>query len=350
MTGRGDKGRMIRLGVLGYGAWGRNVTRVADSTPGARLVALAERQADRRAQAAERHPGVVLCDGPDALLARDDIDAVLVATDAPSHPELAVRVAESGRHLLVEKPFALDPGDARRAAAAAERAGVVLQVGHLMEYHPAVEALSRIAAEELGDIRCVAAQRLNFGRVRSDENVLFSLGPHDLCIMRRLFGAEPETVAAQGAAFVREGIEDLCFVTLGFPGGGIGSMHLSWLDPHKVRRVTVVGERKMAVLDDMQPREKIRVYDQGFEGHGDGPNGYWVYGENLAMRTGEIRLPPVPATEPLAVEVAHFVECVREGRTPRTPGAEGIAVTDILAAAQESMRAGGRPIRLKGSA
>ncbi len=335
--------KVIRLGVLGYGAWGRNVARVAASTPGGRLVAIGEHRAEARRQATQRHPGVILCDSAEALLARNDLDAVLIATDAPSHADLAVRVAASGRHVFVEKPLSLNPSDAHRVVAAADKAGVLLQVGHLMDYHPAVEALAQIVAEELGPIRCVAAQRLNFGKVRSDENVLFSLGPHDLSIILRLFGQEPESIAAQGAAFVREGVEDLCFVTLRFPGGGIGSMHLSWLDPHKVRRITVVGERKMAVLDDMEPREKIRIYDQGVSG----PNGYWVYGENLAMRSGEIRVPPVPATEPLGVEIAHFVECVREGKTPRTSGAEGIAVVQLLAAAQTSMRADGAPVTPK---
>jgi predicted dehydrogenase len=152
------------------------------------------------------------------------------------------------------------------------------------------------------------------------------------------------SVAAQGAAFVRKGVEDLAFVTLRFPSGGIGQMHLSWLDPHKVRRVTVVGEKKMAVLDDMEPREKVRVYDQGVD-----PNGYWVYGENLALRSGEIRIPSFPATEPLSLEIAEFVRCVAEKAPPRVGGAEGIRVVDVLAAAEESMRAGGRPVELGGA-
>ena len=160
--------------------------------------------------------------------------------------------------------------------------------------------------------------------------------------MLELFGEEPVAVAAHGASFVRPGIEDLCFVTLHFRDGGIGQIHLSWLDPHKVRRVTVVGDRRMAVFDDMEPREKIRIYDQGFEG----PNGYWVYGENLAQRSGDIRVPSFPATEPLSVEIRHFVECVAEGATPRTPGADGIRVVDVLDAAQRSMREGGVPVEL----
>ncbi len=333
---------MIRLGSIGYGLWGRNVTRVAAATPGARLVAVAEQDAKRREQIAPRHPGVDLLAQGDDLLARDDIDAVLIATDASSHGEMVCRAAAAGKHVFVEKPLALTPEGARRASAATQKAGVLLQVGHLMRYHPAVELLFDVAKSELGRIRCVAAQRLNFGKVRSDENVLFSLGPHDISIMLELFGQEPVAVAAHGASFVRQGIEDLCFVTLHFRDGCIGQIHLSWLDPHKVRRVTVVGDRKMAVFDDMEPREKVRVYDQGFEG----PNGYWVYGENLAQRTGEIRVPSFPATEPLSVELAHFVACVRDGVEPRTPGADGIRVVDVLDAAQRSMRQGGVPVEL----
>ena len=333
---------MIRLGVLGYGSWGRNVVRVADATPGARLVAVADLDAVRRENAQQRHPSIDTCVDADTLIARGDIDAVLIATDAATHGALIQKAAAAGKHILVEKPLALDTIAARAAVAAAKQAGVVLQVGHLMRYHPAVEVLVSVAREELGPIRCVAAQRLNFGQVRSDENVLFSLGPHDLSIMLELFGASPVSVAAQGAAYVRKGVEDLAFVTLRFPGGAIGQMHLSWLDPHKVRRLTVVGEKKMAVLDDMEPREKVRVYDQGV----DGTSGYWVYGENLSLRTGDIRIPRFAATEPLAVELKHFVDCVRDGLAPRTDGAEGVRVVEILDAAQLSMREGGAPVSL----
>jgi predicted dehydrogenase len=333
---------MIRLGALGYGTWGRHVARVADATPGARLVAIAEADQGRRGVAAARHPGVAVHAEAREVLARGDVDAVLVATDAAGHAALVEAAAASGKHVLVEKPLALSVPEARRAVEAAQRGGVVLQVGHLLRYHPAVEVLLKVAREELGRIRSVAAQRLNFGQLRTDENVLFSLGPHDLSIMLELFGEMPLSVAAQGSAFVREGIEDLCFLTLRFPGGGIGHLHLSWLDPHKVRRLTVVGERKMAVFDDMEPREKVRVFDSAVEA----PNGTWVYGENLSLRTGDIFLPAFAATEPLAVEIAHFVECVKRGRPPRTGGEEGVRVVSILAAAQESMRSGGSPVRL----
>jgi predicted dehydrogenase len=333
---------MIRLGALGYGTWGRHVARVAESTPGARLVAIAEADAGRRGVAAARHPGVAVHADAKEVLARSDVDAVLVATDALGHAALVEAAAAAGKHVFVEKPLALSVGEARRAVEAAERKGVLLQVGHLLRYHPAVEVLLKVARAELGKIRSVAAQRLNFGQLRTDENVLFSLGPHDLSIMLELFGEMPVSVAAQGKAFVREGIEDLCFVTLRFPGGGIGQLHLSWLDPHKVRRLTVVGERKMAVFDDMEPREKVRVFDMAVEA----PNGTWVYGENLSLRTGDIFVPAFAATEPLAVEIAHFVECVKHGREPRTGGEEGVRVVSILAAAQESMRSGGAPVRI----
>ena len=332
---------MIRLGCLGYGLWGRNLARVAASTPGATLVAIAELKTESWPEIKVRHPGVDVVSNEVDLVARDDIDAVLIATPAPTHADLAEHIASCGRHVFVEKPLAMHPADARRVVAVAEDRGVVLQVGHLMRYHPAVELLFTVARDELGPIRCVAAQRLNFGKVRADENVLFSLGPHDLSIMLELFGELPEAVSAHGAAFVRKGIEDLCFVTLQFSDGRIGQMHLSWLDPHKVRRVTVVGEKKMAVFDDMEPREKVRIYDQGV----DTASGFWVYGESLSLRAGDIRSPSFPPREPLAVEMSHFVDCVRHGLRPRTDGADGLAVVEILAAAQESMRSGGVPVR-----
>jgi predicted dehydrogenase len=320
------------------------VVRVADSIPGARLVAVAEQDLELHEAIGERHPSVVRFGGERELLDEAEVDAVLVATQAATHADLVEAVAASGKHIFVEKPLALDVSSAKRATAAAKQAGVVLQVGHLMRYHPAVEVLFKVARTELGSIRCVAAQRLNFGTVREDENVLLSLGPHDVSIMLELFGAMPESVAAHGAAFVRDRVEDLAFVTLRFPGGGIGQIHLSWLDPHKVRRLTVVGERKMAMFDDMEPREKIRIYDQRV----DMPRGHWVYGENLSLRAGDIRVPSFRAREPLAVELAHFVECVREGSTPRTSGEEGIRVVEVLAAAERSMREGGVPVPLTG--
>jgi len=332
----------VGLGLLGFGAWGRNVARVAAATAGARLVAIADPDATRRAEAALKHPGVDVLSSDREMMAHAHVDAVLIASSAATHAELAMRGAAAGKHMLVEKPFALEPETARTMAAAAAEAGVRVQVGHLLRYHPAAELLLDVAREELGTIRSVAAQRLNFGRVRHDENVLFSLGPHDLSLMLQLFGARPESVSAQGASFVRAGVEDLCFVTLRFPSGGIGQLHLSWLDPHKVRRLTVVGDRRMAVFDDMEPREKIRIYDQGFEADGS----YSVYGENLAHRMGGIRIPPFTATEPLAVEIAEFVAAVTEDREPRTPAEDGIVVTEVLHAAQESMRSGGTPIDL----
>lgn len=305
-------------------------------------MAIADADSTRLERAQTQHPHVDLHLGDEKLLSRRDIDAVLIATSAPTHPDVALRAIAAGKHVLVEKPFALDPESARRVADAAEAAGVTLAVGHLLRYHPAVNLLCEVAREELGPIRCVASQRLNYGRVRTDENVLFSLGPHDLSIMLQLFGEMPTSVSAHGAAYVRPEIEDLCFVTLRFPNGGIGQLHLSWLDPHKVRRITVVGEQRMAVLDDMEPREKVRIYDQGFESPGTGV----VYGENLAHRTGAIRIPPFQPTEPLAVEIADFVSCIAEGRTPRTPASEGVAVTDVLFAAQTSIRSGGVPVEI----
>src|SRR5512139_709635 len=182
---------MIRLGAIGYGTWGRHVVRVADATPGAALVAIAETDPGRRKTAAARHPGVAVASDAREVLARPDVDAVLVATDAAGHAALVEAAAAARKHVLVEKPLALSVADARRAVEAARRANVLLQVGHLLRYHPAVEVLLRVARAELGRIRSVAAQRLNFGQLRTDENVVFILGPHDLSIMLELFGEMP---------------------------------------------------------------------------------------------------------------------------------------------------------------
>jgi predicted dehydrogenase len=255
----------------------------------------------------------------------------------PSHAELAVRVAEAGKHCFVEKPLATTAADAERAVNAAERAGRVLMVGHLLEYHPAVDRLKALLdGGELGELYYVYGNRLNLGKLRADENALWSLGAHDVSVILRLIGEEPEECVAHGRSYVRAGVEDVVFCYLRFPSGVVAHLHLSWLDPHKERRLTVVGARRMATFDDMRLEGKLTVYDKGFD------EDVRSWGEYVA-RSGEIFSPQIPAVEPLRVECEHFVECLRTGATPRSDGRSGLRVVRVLERLQWSLEGYGAP-------
>jgi predicted dehydrogenase len=326
----------IRVGVAGLGYWGPNLARNFAGLAGCELRWLCDASQAALEKAAPQFPGARLTAELDDLLADPELDAVVLATPVPSHAELAVRVLESGRHCFVEKPLAQSVDDAERAVTAAERAGKLLMVGHLLEYHPGVLKLKELAdSGELGKIYYIYGNRLNLGKLRADENALWSLGAHDVSVLLALAGEEPIDAVAHGESYVRPGVEDVVFCYLRFPSGLAAHLHLSWLDPHKERRFTVVGAHKMATFDDMATEGKITVYDKGFD---EAPRGYgeWV------TRSGDIYSPRLPTVEPLRVECQEFVDSIREGRAPRSDGASGLRVVRVLEQLQSSLRASGR--------
>ena len=238
----------------------------------------------------------------------------------------------AGKHCFVEKPLAQSVEDAERVVEAARDGARVLMVGHLLEYHPGIERLKElIDSGELGSVRYLYSNRLNLGVLREDENALWSLGAHDVSVILRLAGEEPYECRAMGESYMREGIEDVVFCYLRFPSGLAAHMHLSWLDPHKERRLTVVGSRRMATFDDMELERKLTVYDKGFD------EDYASYGEYIA-RSGDIFSPRVANDEPLRLECEHFVSCVRDGAQPRSSGEAGLRVVRVLEALQQSLR------------
>lgn len=280
------------------------------------------------------------------VLAASDVDGLVLATPAATHADLAVRCLERAKHVLVEKPLALSVADAERVMRAAERAGTVVLVGHLMLYHPAVEQLRRLVASgELGDIFYLSSVRANLGRLRSDENALWSFGPHDLSMVDWLVPGLPITVTARGASYLQPGIADVVFVNLEIapPGGRavMAQVHLSWLNPRKERRLTVVGSRKMVEFDDCHP-EKLRIYDRGY----DRPPEFADFAAYLTLRNGDVHIPEVPMVEPLSAEARHFLACIAEAAVPRTDLASGLRVVRLLAAAQSSLERGGAPVRV----
>jgi len=324
----------VRVAVVGLGYWGPNLARNLAAIPGCELVWLCDASEQARARAAAMFPAARASGDLAELLADPELDAVVIATPVPTHAELAIAVAESGKHCFVEKPLATNAADAERAVAAAERACRVLMVGHLLEYHPAVARLKElIAGDELGDLYYVYGNRLNLGKLRADENALWSLGAHDVSVALHLIGEEPEECLAHGASFVRAGVQDVVFCYLRFPSGIVAHLHLSWLDPHKERRLTVVGSRRMATFDDMLIEGKLTIYDKGF----DEDTRSW--GEYIA-RSGDIFSPRIPSLEPLRIECEHFLECVRAGAAPRSDGHSGLRVVRVLERLQRSLEGG----------
>jgi predicted dehydrogenase len=324
--------RPLRIGVVGLGYWGPNLARNFAAIADCELAYVCDADPVARERVARMFPGARAAADLDELLADPELDAVALATPVPTHAVLAVRVLEAGKHCFVEKPLAQSVADAQRAVDAAKRSGRVLMVGHLLEYHPGVRKLKELTdSGELGDdIYYIYGNRLNLGKLRADENALWSLGAHDLSVVLYLADEEPIEVAAYGESYVRPGVQDVVFCFLRFPSGLVAHLHLSWLDPHKERRFTVVGSRRMATFDDMDLERKLTIYDKGFDEDAR------TYGEYIT-RSGDIFSPRIPNLEPLRVECEHFVQCALTGQTPLSDGADGLRVVSVLEQLQRSL-------------
>jgi predicted dehydrogenase len=326
----------IRIGVAGLGYWGPNLARNFAGLPDCELTWCCDADEAVCARTAGLYPTARATTDLQDLLDDPELDAVVLATPVPTHAELAVRVLEAGKHCFVEKPLAQSVADAERAVEAGHAAGKILMVGHLLEYHPGVLKLKELAdGGELGRIFYIYGNRLNLGKLRADENALWSLGAHDVSVVLALAGEEPIEAVAHGESYVRKGVEDVVFCFLRFPSGLAAHLHLSWLDPHKERRFTVVGEHKMATFDDMAVEGKITVYDKGFD---EAPQGYgeWV------TRSGDAYSPRLAGVEPLRLECQEFVNSIRDGSTPRSDGESGLRVVRVLERLQQSLDSSAR--------
>jgi predicted dehydrogenase len=324
--------RPLRVAVAGLGYWGPNIARNFAALPNVELAWCCDALEANRERVAPMFPRAQLTADLGDVLADDSVDAVALATPVPTHAPLAIQVLEAGKHCFVEKPMAQSAADAEAVVAAAAAADRTLMVGHLLEYHPGVMKLKElIDAGELGRVLYIYGNRLNLGKLRADENALWSLGAHDVSVLLRLAGEEPYEVEARGESYMREGIEDVVFCFLRFPSGLAAHLHLSWLDPHKERRFTVVGESRMATFDDMALEGKITIYDKGFDDPGRGS-----YGEYIT-RSGDIWSPRLPNVEPLRTECEHFVQSIRTHVTPISDGEAGLRVVRVLEALQRSL-------------
>ncbi len=332
----------IRIAVVGAGRWGANHVRTFASLPGVHLHTVCDLDENTRKRIAAQFPSTRLTDRMEDVL-ESEIDGVVIATPAPRHFETARAAIEAGKHTLVEKPLTLVPEEAERLCRLADEKGVKLMVGHLLVYHAAVRKMKKLVKSgETGETFYMYSQRLNLGVIRSNENAWWSLAPHDISVVLEIMEEMPTTVSASGQCFIQPGIEDVVFATLNFASGRIAHIHVSWLDPHKIRKTTLVGSKKMVVFDDMSAAEKLRIYDKGASTDAAVP-----FSQAIAVRVGDIHIPRIDNTEPLREECMHFVNCIRNNTVPHSDGWSGWKVTCILEAGQRSLQQGGSPVAVE---
>lgn len=326
-----------RVAVVGAGYWGQAHVRTFAGLAGCELTWVCDRSASALARAHQVAPQARLTESYDDVLQAANVDAVVIATPSASHAEMTCRALASGRHVLVEKPVARSVTDAEEVERAAKASGAALVVGHLMLYHPAVRYLhGLIRSGGLGELYYLTSTRANLGRVRADENALWSLAPHDLSMLDYLLGMPVLSIEAAGNFFLQNGIHDVVFLTASFQRQEgppvIAHVHVSWLSPRKERRLVVVGSSKMAEFDDVG-HDKLHVYDRGY----DRPPDFSSFAEYLTLRDGPVSIPHVPMMEPLASMASHFLECIEGRATPLTDAASGVRVVKMLAAAQAAL-------------
>ena len=337
-----QRDRAVNVALVGCGYWGPNLARNFYQLPGARLVTCCDLDERNLEQMQRLYPMRVTQDY-DSVLADSSVEAVALATPAGSHYTLARAALLAGKHLLVEKPLTMSSAEAESLIDLARQQGRILMVGHVFEYNPAVLKIKElIEGGQIGQVYYLYSNRVNLGRVQSDVNALWNIAPHDVSISLYLLDVMPVEVSARGAAYLNGRVEDVVFLTMQFPEGVMAHVQVSWLDPSKVRRMTVVGSERMIVYDDVASEGKVKIYDKGVYRKGDP-----IYGEfQYKLHSGDIHIPKIEMTEPLRNECAHFVECVLAGARPRTDGESGLRVVRVLEAAQESLNQGGQSVRL----
>lgn len=325
---------MMRVAVIGVGYWGPNLLRNFNSLPDCQITAVCDRDTKRLADVAKAMPTVRTTTDADDVL-DGDADAVVIATPAGSHYALARRALESGMHAFVEKPLATSSRECEELIEIADHRGLVLFVGHVFLYSSPVAKLKELVTNgDLGDLYYISSKRLNLGPVRQDVSALWDLAPHDVSIILDLMGTMPQAVSCSGLARLKDSVHDVCDITLHFDDKKMGLVHVSWLDPNKSRVMTVVGSKRMAVYNDIDPLEKVKVYDRGI----DVPPYTDSFGEfQLSYRYGDTYSPRIVETEPLKAECRAFVECITEGTTPKTDGRNGLQVVQVIEAASRSL-------------
>lgn len=337
---------MVRIGIVGCGYWGPNLIRNFFQARDSELVALCDMDKKRLNQMQEAYSVKKVYTDYRDMLKSARIDAVVVATPPKTHYSLARQALLSGKHVLVEKPLSFSSEDAKKLIALAKKKKRVLMVGHTFEFNPAVIKIKEcIASGELGKIFYIYSTRVNLGRVQDNINAMWSLAPHDISIINFILNSTPRKVRAYGSAYINKGIEDVVFMNLEFKGNITAQIHVSWLDPSKIRKMIVVGSKKMLIYDDIDNEGKIKIYDKGVERLAPDRSSYGLY--QMKLRAGDILIPKLKLYEPLRRECEHFIDCVLHNKRPDTDGENGLKVVDVLEAGQKSLDQDGKVVKIK---
>lgn len=332
-------GQPTSIAVVGCGYWGPNLARNFNSLDGSRVALLCDLDQARLSHMEKLYPGVESTTAFDEVIESPGIDAVAIATPVRFHYEMAKKCLEAGKHTLIEKPMTTSVDQCRSLIELAEQKRLTLMVGHTFIYTTVVRRIRDIIASgDLGEIQYIASRRLNLGLFQTDINVAWDLAPHDISIILFLLGESPTSVNCQGKSHVADGIEDVTSMTLSFTNGGFATIHSSWLDPNKIREMTIVGSRRMLVYNDLEPLEKIKIYDKRV----DTPPHYDTFADfQYSYHYGDMYSPYIKQVEPLGVECQHFLDCIRTGAEPDSSGRDGLEVVRVLEAASESLKQAG---------
>ena len=335
---------MVDIAVVGCGYWGPNLIRNFNALPGARVVAVCDKDSARLDHMKTLYPQAETTSNFEDLLANGKAEAVVIATPVSTHHAMGMAALQAGKHAFIEKPMACSSQECFDLIEAAEERKLTLMVGHTFVYTPVVNRIKEIIdAGDLGEVLYVSARRLNLGLFQADINVAWDLAPHDISIILYLLEDRPIGVNCQGKCHFNKQIEDITNMSLAFKNGRFATVQSSWLDPNKVREMTLVGTRRMLVYDDLAPMEKIKIYDKRVET----PPHYDTFAEfHYSYHYGDVYSPHLNQVEPLKVECQHFIDCIERGETPRSSGRDGLEVVQILEAAGESLRNGGGQVAI----
>ncbi|KAA3658948.1 MAG: gfo/Idh/MocA family oxidoreductase [Calditrichaeota bacterium] len=336
---------MVRLGIVGLGYWGPNFERTFTNLQDSKIMAVCDLNEDRLRYAEGKIPGVFATQSVDDMLDKNSIDAVIISTPTKTHFEIAKKVLEAGLHVFVEKPLATSTQECQLLVDLAEKQRKILFVGHLFLYNTAVKKMKELVTSgDLGNICYINSQRLNLGPIRQDVNALWDLAPHDISIILDFIGRLPVSVNCQGLAYLSEDVHDVCTLTMHFEPKCMAIINVSWLDPSKSRLMTIVGEKKMATFNDMEPLEKIRVFNKRVEA----PSYTDSFGEfQFSFQYGDTTTPWLNQVEPLKTECQHFLDCVQNKTNPLTDGQNGLQVVKVLEAAEISLHNHGKKVMLE---
>lgn len=336
---------MINCALIGFGYWGPNIARSLGRLGNAKLVAICDLSKNKLKEAKILYPQAKITNSPDEVIKDPDIDAIIIATPANTHFELATKILKNEKHILIEKPITISSKEALKLKNLNKKVKKIVMAGHTFEYNPTVLKMKKIIqSDSFGKVYYIYSTRVNLGQIRGDVNALWNLAPHDISIINFLLDASPIEVKAAGASFLQKGIEDVVFLLLKYPNNILAEVHVSWLDPAKERNMTVVGSKKMLVFDDLDNEMPLKIYEK-YVDTGEVAKGLSTE-YKIKLHSGDIYIPQIESREPLLEELKHFIECIEKNKNPRTDIISGLNVVKVLQACQLSLRKNNKWIKV----